>query len=246
MSPHQECTGACVNNAGIGIGKGLTASYLSRPNTTAIAAVRDPESSSAKTLQDLPKGERSNLIVVKIDSSSPTDAKKAVSLLQSKHNIDALDIVIANAGICQIWPQVHEANIDHMREHLEVNVLGVVTLFGAVRPLLLRACTAASAAKFITMGSSAGALVKMEELPVPNGAYGPSKAALHWITKKIHLENPELITFPYNPGFVQSDMGMVGAKALGIDAPPLTVQQTVDGLLKLVRLECGMLVVHYG
>lgn len=237
------------NNARVGIGKGLAASYLSRSNTTVIAAVRDTESSSAKALQDLPKGEGSSLLPVKIDSTSPTDAKDAVSLLQSKHNIDALDIVIANAGICQVWPQVHEANIVDMREHFEVNVLGVVTLFGAVRPLLLRASTATSAAKFITLGTSAGALVKMEELPVPNGAYGPSKAALHWITKKIHLENPELIAFPYSPGFVQSDMGMVGAKALGIDPPPLTVQQSVDGLLKLVCVQvwhrCNPSWLHY-
>lgn len=202
-----------------------------------IAAVRDPESSSSKALYDLQQGEGSSLIVVKIDSSSPTDAKEAVTLIQSKHSIDALDMVIANAGICQIWPQVHEAGLSDMREHFEVNVLGVITLFGAMRPLLLRASTTTSPAKFITLGTSAGALGKMEAIPVPNAAYGPSKAALHWVTKKIHLENPELVAFPVNPGFVQSDMGTIGAKALGINAPPLTVKQSVDGLLKVVCLQ---------
>ena len=27
-------------------------------------------------------------------------------------------------------------------------------------------------------------------------AYGASKAALNWITKNVHIENPELIAFP--------------------------------------------------
>ena len=50
------------------------------------------------------------------------------------------------------------------------------------------------------MGSNAGTIGDQEKVPVPNAVYGPSKAALNWVTKKIHLENQDLISFPLHPG----------------------------------------------
>ena len=198
--------------------------------------MRDAGSDTAKALQNLPKGEGSSLIVVEIESSSLTDARQAVSLLQSEYNINALNMVIANAGISQAWPAVHQAKIADLRHHFDINVLGVVTLFRAMRPLLLCGSTV-TPAKFITLGSSAGCLAKMELIPFPNAAYGPSKAALHWISKKIHLENPELVAFPIDPGFVQTDMGNTGAQALGLGPPPQTLEESIAGLMNMVCLQ---------
>lgn len=222
-----------ADHPSLGLGKGLVQSYLSCPKTTVVAAVRDIESSSAKSLHDLPKGAGSTLIVVKIDSSSLTDAEHATSLLQSKYNILSLDVVIANAGISKVWPAVHEANIEDMREHFEVNVLGVVTLFKAVRPLLLKS---AGTPKFITLGSTAGWIGPMDQIPFPNAAYGTSKAALHWISKKIHQENPSLVAFPVHPGWVQTEMGNTGARAFGLDKASITIEESVEGVVTVVRI----------
>jgi NAD(P)-dependent dehydrogenase (short-subunit alcohol dehydrogenase family) len=38
------------------------------------------------------------------------------------------------------------------------------------------------------------------QLPVT--AYGSSKAAVNYIVRKIHFENPDLIAFPIHPGYV--------------------------------------------
>lgn len=38
-------------------------------------------------------------------------------------------------------------------------------------------------------------------LPFPNAAYGPTKAMAHWLTKAIHIEEPELTAFPIDPGY---------------------------------------------
>lgn len=206
---------------------------MARPKSTVVAAVRDTESSSTIALQNLSKGDGSNLIIVKIDSSSETDAQQAASLLQSKYNITSLDVVIANAGISKIWPAVHEAKLEDIREHFEINVLGVVTLFKAVRSLLLNST---NTPKFITLGSNAGSIGDMEQVPVPNAAYGTSKAALHWISKKIHQENPELVAFPVHPGFVQTEMGNTGAQAFGLEKAFITVEESVSGLVNVVCL----------
>ncbi len=142
------------------------------------------------------------MILVKIESSSPTDADEAVATLQRKHGITSVDVVIANAGISNAFPPVHEALAKNMLEHYTVNVIGVVYLFRAVRPLLLQSVAKGKEPKFVTMSSSAGSISGQERVPVPNAAYGPSKAGLNWITIKIHLENKDLglTTFAMHPG----------------------------------------------
>ena len=89
-----------------------------------------------------------------------------------------------------------------MLEHFTVNVIGVVTLFSAVRPLLLQAASQGRKPKFMTMSSTSGSIGAQDKAPVPNSAYGPSKAALNWITMKIHLENKDLglCAFAMHPG----------------------------------------------
>ena len=117
--------------------------------------------------------------------------------LESVHNIKALDIVIANAGISKVYPRVEDAQTADLLEHYHVNVIGNIILFRAVFPLLKRSH---QTPKFIAMGSAAGTIGGQEKSPVPNAAYGPSKAALNWVTKKIHLENEDVIAFPIHPG----------------------------------------------
>jgi NAD(P)-dependent dehydrogenase (short-subunit alcohol dehydrogenase family) len=51
-------------------------------------------------------------------------------------------------------------------------------------------------------------------IPYQNAAYGPTKLVLHWLTKAIHLEEPELTAFPIDPGWVQTDLGICTASSL--------------------------------
>ena len=175
--------------------------YLSRPDNVVIAAVRDPAHHTSKALYDLQKASSSSLIVVKIENTSETDAADAISELQSTQSIPALDIVIANAGIAKVFPRVEDAQPSDLLEHFQVNAIGVVTLFRAVLPLLKKS---QEGAKFIAMGTAAATIEDQEKAPIPNAAYGPSKAALNWLMKKIHIENEDLIAFPIHPGWVIS------------------------------------------
>lgn len=179
-----------------GLGKGLLETYLARPNHTVIGAVRDPSAATATSLHDLPKGPSSTLIIVKIDSTSETDAHAAVKELESAHGIRSLDLVIANAGILKGFPRVEAVQPSDMKEHYQVNVIAPVLLFQATLPLLQKS----TMPKFVTIGSSAGSIGGMEQRPFPNAAYGPTKASLNYLTKKIHLEHENIIAFPVDPG----------------------------------------------
>ncbi|KAF5021617.1 hypothetical protein F66182_6317, partial [Fusarium sp. NRRL 66182] len=67
------------------------------------------------------------------------------------------------------------------------------------------------------------------------GAYGPSKAALNWLTRSIHLQHEQLIAFAVHPGLVQTDMGAYAAKRIGLDWDKMeTVEGSVGGILDVI------------
>lgn len=142
-----------ISGANRGIGKALLQRYLARPNHVLIAANRDPENASSKDLANLPRGSNTRLILVKLDAASETDAGNAVKELE-KQGIDHLDLVIANAGTAYAFGKVSEIRIDDVKGHLEVNAYGVVRLFQATLPLLLKS----SDPKWVTVGSIAGSI----------------------------------------------------------------------------------------
>jgi NAD(P)-dependent dehydrogenase (short-subunit alcohol dehydrogenase family) len=100
-----------------------------------------------------------------------------------------LDVVIANAGICNNNQTASEASVENMQEHFTVNVLGPMTLFQASYPLL-KAST--STPKFVPISSGSGSIARGTMIPHPQVEYGTSKAALNWLTRKIWVENDGL------------------------------------------------------
>lgn len=149
MSP----TIVLISGANRGLGRGLASIYLSRPNHIVIAANRDPSDSSTNSMALLPKGEGSKLIIVKIDSKSESDATAAIKEVEAQ-GIDHLDIVIANAGIANLFPSVEDAKISDIMDHMSVNLYGVILLYQATIDLLRKSANP----KWLTMGSSAGRL----------------------------------------------------------------------------------------
>lgn len=174
----------------------MVETYLSRNNTTVVAGVRDPTSESSKSLSGLTTGQQSTLVVIKIDCSSEQDAAKAVEELQSAHNINQLDVVVANAGISKYFGPVAGVKIAELQEHISVNAYGTLLLFQSVLPLLQKA----SQPKFVAISSPLGSIGGMEMRPFPLFSYGASKAVLNYLVRKIHFEHEALISFAVDPG----------------------------------------------
>ncbi|KAF7967622.1 hypothetical protein HWV62_33637 [Athelia sp. TMB] len=219
-----------ITGANRGLGLGLAEAFLARPNVTVIAAVRNPSSSeSVASLKALPVGAGSKLIFVKIDSLSETDAAAAVKQLQTEHGISALDVVIANSGIANQMGPAIVTPIDEVRAHFEVNAVGPLVLFQATAALL-----EAAQGKFFVMSSAMGSVGDMELMPAPNTAYGSSKAAVNFITRKIHFEHPKITAVALTPGWVQTDMGNGAADILGVPRPTLTLNESITGLVRII------------
>ncbi|OCK76098.1 NAD(P)-binding protein [Lepidopterella palustris CBS 459.81] len=217
-----------ITGANRGIGLGLAAHYLNLPNTTVIAAVRNP--SSAGDLKALPAGKGAKLIVVKIDSLSRTDPATAVAELKSKYSISHLDVVIANAGLGSFWGTALDTPIDEFVQHFQVNATGTLLLFQAVYELLSKA----KEPKFVPIGTQVGSISQIESFPLGATAYGTSKAALNFLTRKLHMEHQNMVIFPLAPGWVQTEMGKGAAVSVGIADAPTTIDESVAGLTKII------------
>ncbi|KAK4124228.1 NAD(P)-binding protein [Parathielavia appendiculata] len=182
-----------------GLGHALVKRFLALPNHSVIAAVRDP-------------GPGTTLMTVQYNAGKEQSAVDAVAQLQTENGIDHLDIVVANAGISKQWPLVNDVHLADIREHVEVNVLGVVSLYQATRPLL-----------------------QQQQPPVPSASYGPSKAMLNWYGVRINAEDEWLISFILDPGCVQTDMGNRAAQAWGMgEEAPVELDDSADGMFKVL------------
>ncbi|KAI1144484.1 NAD(P)-binding protein [Hypoxylon sp. FL0543] len=237
-------TTVLISGANRGLGKGLLERYLAKPNHIVVAANRNPEHPTSKALSELPRGRNSRLVVVKIDASVESDAAKGVRQLIAQ-GVDHLDIVVANAGVSYAWPKVSEIKTSELQGHLTPDLFGVIWLFQATLPLLRKSTNP----KWITIGSIAGKLESLdchtniylprEQPQVPNTPYATSKAAVHWVTKRINQEEDWLTAFVIHPGWVDTDMGQAALNGLGLAAknvgvPVITVEESCGGMVRLI------------
>ncbi|TDZ46856.1 Norsolorinic acid ketoreductase nor1 [Colletotrichum trifolii] len=229
-----------ITGANRGIGRGLAETYLSRPSTTVIAAVRDPSHDTSRSLANLPKADGSKLVLVKLDSAVETDAADAVTKLKEDHGITSLDTVIANAGIAIGGDTVRNTTAANVREHVAVNTLGPVLLFQATADLLQAGETGAP--KFVAVSSFIGSVGGIDVIaslgfPSSTSPYGGSKAALNWFVRRLHFEEPWLTSFVLHPGLVETDLAAKSIDGTGLrleDIGAISVETSVGGIAKLV------------
>ncbi|PMD31479.1 putative aflatoxin biosynthesis ketoreductase nor-1 [Hyaloscypha variabilis F] len=217
-----------ITGANGGIGLALVTEYAQRANNIIVAGVRDNTKSAA--LRAIVPASSSKIIIVKIDSLSATDPATAVASL-SKHSITHLDVVIANAGIANHWGSAITTPAEELEVHLKVNAVGPLVLFQAVYPLLEKSTVQP---KFVAISTGIASITDMEQFPVPSTAYGTSKAALNYVMRKLHFEHPNIVIYPINPGWVQTDMGSGSANSFGMEDAPTTLVDSIVGVTKSI------------
>ncbi|KAK7917541.1 hypothetical protein PG985_011149 [Apiospora marii] len=218
-----------ITGANRGLGEGLLQRYLAKPDHIVIAANRNPSHPTSQALASLPTGPGSRLLVVKWDASIDQDAFDAAAELQQKHGIEYLDVVIANAGVSELCPTVADLKLDDLRTHMAPNVYGFLATYQATRLLLQKSLREPV---FAPMGSTAGCLESQP--PIPNAAYGPTKAVVNWYTIRINTEDDWLNAFVLDPGWVQTDLGDRGARSLGLEKAFITVKESCDGMMDVL------------
>jgi norsolorinic acid ketoreductase len=232
-----------ITGANRGIGRGLVSALLERPSTRVIAAVRDVEKDSSKALTALPRAADSQLILIKIDSADEEDPARAIEALRREHGIEAVDVVVANAGISHSGTSVLNTSITAFHDHFMVNTVGPIALFQAVAPLLKASKSGRPTFMAVsTILSSIGGMDMFKDLPPSLSPYGGSKAALNWFMRRLCYEEPWLTSFVVHPGLVLTDMALDTFGASGVDPKAMgaiEVEESVKGLMDRIRLATG-------
>ena len=214
-----------ITGANRGLGFGLTKAYAARPDTIVFATARDP--SKATELNEFAATHK-NVHIIRLTADSETDAAAAAK--EVSKITDGIDVVIANAGISKFYGSGLKTPISEVEEHFRVNTLGPLIIFQALHPLL----KARQTRKFVTISSGAASIGQI--VPLPLTAYGASKAAVNFITRRLYSEHLDegFVIFLLSPGMVQTDMGDFGAKQVGMEKAPLTIAQSVEGQVKII------------
>lgn len=141
--------------------------------------MRDKSAPSALELKKLPTGAGSRLLLVSIESNSPTDPSQAVKDIEAA-GINHLDLVIANAGVCPTPMPLTTVDPRDVSAAFNINAIGPLMLFQAVRPLLEKST---GSPKWMTVSTGASSITRLEvhgAHGVPGYAIG--KAGANWFT----------------------------------------------------------------
>ncbi|KAF7325985.1 NAD(P)-binding protein [Mycena kentingensis (nom. inval.)] len=217
-----------VTGANRGIGLGLVKTLAVRPNVVVFAGARDPTAASLVELA----ASYPNVHPVKVTLGNEADNAAAIAEIES--TVGTLDVVITSAAIYSVNTPAGIAGmpLSKLREQFEVNTVGMVALFQAAQKLLLASPTGAPTFAYISTGSASISRYVGHRMNAT--AYNTSKLAANYIIRELDAQNPKLIAMAIHPGWVATDMGNVGATAAGLPQAPVSVQDSVDGILSRI------------
>ncbi|KAK0190216.1 NAD(P)-binding protein [Armillaria mellea] len=206
-----------ITGANRGIGLALVSELAARNSDISVfAGVRNP--STATSLEEI--------TIVKYISADEEDNKALAKEIETKHG--HLDVVIACAGIATYMGSALDTPASELRDHLNVNVTGILVLFQSVYSLL-KAST--SSPRFIPISSAAASLTAFISLPAGYTCYGASKVAVNYIARKIHFENDWIM----NTARSNRVMDKTGTLAPIQDALAISAEKAATLLLGIVE-----------
>lgn len=197
---------ALVTGGSRGIGEMIAGGYVNNGVKTYISA-RKAEACDATAAR---LGKFGECISIPADLSTMAGIKHLVNEFKSRE--ERLDILVNNAG--SNWG----APIDDFPESgwdkvMNLNVKSPFFLTKALLPLLENAASAEDPARIIMVGSIDGLNVSQ----LPTFSYGPSKAAVHHLTRTLasHLAGRHITANAIAPGLFPSKMTAATIDAMG-------------------------------
>jgi NAD(P)-dependent dehydrogenase (short-subunit alcohol dehydrogenase family) len=188
------------------------------------------EQNGLAAIDSMRKLNRTNVELLQIDVSDPASVKTAAAKLASK--IDALDILINNAGVAGGQPQnISACDMSLLKEVFNTNYFGAIQTTQAMLPLLEKA----KQPVIVNVSSELGSLaLQTSEGRSPNWdhfhAYASTKTALNTFTILLAHEfrNTKFRINSVTPGYTATDLnGFAGFKTAAEGARPIVQMATI-------------------
>lgn len=194
-----------ITGANRGIGLAFVSVYLQRGNRV-IATCRQP--SQADQLHELQRTYGEAIILLPMDVADPQQI--AACQTEVAKRIDALHLLINNAGILRQTKQLAEIEMRDLLESFQVNAAGPVMVTKAFFELL----RAGAPSKLVNITMPTQTISKLDR--TENHPYISSRYALNSLTKMLALELAEfgITTIGLYPGMTQTDMNQYSAEAV--------------------------------
>lgn len=196
---------ALVTGANKGIGL-ETARQLGSRGATVLVGARDE--ARGRDAERVLRAEGIDARFVCLDVTSEGTVRKAAEWIDAEFGL--LDVLVNNAGIASSGGLPSETPVAGMREVIETNVLGVITVTNAMLPLLRRA----TAGRIVNVSSELGSVTLMSDRSSPmwelpaSVSYPVSKSALNMVTAMYarELAGTPVKVNAANPGYCATDL----------------------------------------
>lgn len=196
---------ALITGANKGIGL-ETARQLGSRGITVLVGARDE--ARGHNAEDVLRSEGIDARFICLDVTREGAAGNAAKWIDAEFG--RLDILVNNAGIASSGGLPSETSIAGLREVIETNVLGVITVTNALLPLLRRA----PAGRVVNVSSEIGSVTLMSDQSSPmwrvpaSVSYPVSKSALNMVTAMYAKELAETTVKvnSANPGYCATDL----------------------------------------
>jgi NAD(P)-dependent dehydrogenase (short-subunit alcohol dehydrogenase family) len=153
----------------------------------------------------------------------PLDVRdaEAVGSLARRLGDEAIDVVIANAGIAGPRDMAADSvDVEGWAETFRINTIAPLVVAGAFAPHVAKS----GQRKLVAVSSRLGSLSSNEEGGMY--AYRSSKAALNAAFRSFAVDRKDVIAAMLHPGWVRTDMGG--------EAAPLTATESVAGMRQVI------------
>ncbi|XP_019475234.1 uncharacterized protein LOC100540290, partial [Meleagris gallopavo] len=191
-------------------------------------------------LQELQKlaSKHPTLVIVPLEVTDPASIKAAAASVGERLKGSGLNLLINNAGIVRA-NTLDTETLKDMSEVYTTNTIAPLLLSQAFLPMLKKAaqgspgsgmsCSKAAIINISSIGGSIREMYLWEAIQAV--CYRCSKAALNMLTRcqSMGYQEHGILCVTFHPGWVQTDMGSEGG-----DKPPLTVDASVGGMLKVL------------
>jgi NAD(P)-dependent dehydrogenase (short-subunit alcohol dehydrogenase family) len=191
-----------VTGANRGIGRELARQLALRGDVVVLTARELAKAERAAAA--LPGQER--VLARRLEVTDPATIEQVAADLDRRYG--RLDALVNNAAIhYDTWQQASAADLQVVREALEVNLLGAWQTSLTLLPLL----RASGHGRIVNVSSEAGSLASMDG---GTPAYSISKAALNALTRMLadELRRDRILVNAVCPGWVATDMGGPGGR----------------------------------